>query len=40
MANGIVSTVLDCTQIPFRVLRQGAIESRIKEFMQKNRQVI
>jgi L-threonylcarbamoyladenylate synthase len=32
-AQGIASTVLDCTLEPFRILRSGAIEDKLKTFL-------
>ena len=32
-AKGIASTVLDCTQIPFKILREGSIAEEIRQFL-------
>jgi len=32
-ARGIASTVLDCTQIPFKILREGSIAEEIRQFL-------
>lgn len=37
VAQGVESTVLDCTTFPFKILRKGAISEEIKEFMRGNK---
>jgi len=39
-ARGIASTVLDCTQIPFKILREGSIAEEIRQFLTITDEII